>query len=69
LTGFYNESDDKSKFFTSFFDKLAGSDQLRLKIIEGKSDKQIRDSWQTDLKEFKIKRIKYLLYGEFSGLE
>ena len=61
---FYNKCDDKENFFTSFFDKLAGTDQLRLQIIEGKTEEQIRASWQKDLDEFKLMRKNYLLYSE-----
>ncbi len=61
---FYNKCDDKENFFTSFFDKLAGTDQLRLQIIEGKTEEQIRASWQEDLDKFKLMRKNYLLYDE-----
>ncbi len=64
LIDFYNKCDDKENFFTSFFDKLAGTDQLRLQIIEGKTEEQIRASWQKDLDEFKLMRKNYLLYSE-----
>lgn len=47
---------------TSFFDKLAGTDQLRLMIGQGKEEEEIRSSWQEDLKRFRITREKYLLY-------
>ncbi|WP_319228530.1 DUF1343 domain-containing protein [Draconibacterium orientale] len=59
---FYNKSDDKENFFTPFFDKLAGTDQLRKQIIAGMSEEEIRESWQTDLDNFKQLRKKYLLY-------
>ena len=36
----YNNSDNKEKFFNNFFDKLAGTDKLRLQIIEGKTPKK-----------------------------
>ncbi|WP_303924806.1 DUF1343 domain-containing protein [Draconibacterium sediminis] len=62
LIDFYNKSDDKENFFTPFFDKLAGTDQLRKQIIAGLSEKEIRESWQTDLDNFKQMRKKYLLY-------
>ena len=61
---FYNNSEDKAKFFSSpsFFDKLAGSDSLRKQIIAGVSEKQIRASWQNGLDKYKATRKKYLLY-------
>lgn len=54
----------KKKFFLKnrFIDKLAGSNQLRLQVTQGKSAKEIRQSWQKGLKSFKQVREKYLLY-------
>jgi len=60
----YQNYPNKSKFFTSFFDKLAGNKSLREQIIAGKSADEIRKSWQKDLDTFKQIRKKYLLYGE-----
>ncbi len=66
LIDFYkkrNAKDTKqTTFFNSFFDKLAGSDALRLQIIAGKSAKEIKKSWEKDLEKYKIIRKKYLLY-------
>jgi uncharacterized protein YbbC (DUF1343 family) len=57
---------EKTDFFsTNMFDKLTGSSQMRQQIIEGKSEKEIRESWQPGLDEFKQKRKKYLLYEDF----
>ena len=56
---------DNSKFFTNFFDKLAGTDALRKQIIAGTSEEEIRASWQDDLKAFKKVRRQYLLYEDF----
>ena len=42
----YKKFNNKEEFFNSFFDKLAGTDKLRLQIIEGKSSKEIKASWQ-----------------------
>ena len=44
------------------FDKLAGVATLREQIIAGKSEKQIRESWEPGLSDFKKIRKKYLLY-------
>ncbi len=55
----------KTSFFNNFFDKLAGNDTLRKQIIAGKSEEEIRNSWQNDLKKFKEIRKKYLLYVDF----
>lgn len=64
---FYNKMPDKSKFFAraEFFDKLAGTDELRKQIIAGKTETEIRESWQPALKAYKEMRKKYLLYPDF----
>jgi len=46
----------------TFFDRLAGTDQLRLMIADGKSEEEIRASWQKGLDQYKQIRSKYLLY-------
>ena len=63
LINCYKESSEKKKFFNNFFDKLAGNDKLRKQIISGKSNDEIRKSWQNDLVKFKKIRNKYLLYN------
>lgn len=64
---FYHKMPDKSKFFArpDFFDKLAGTDELRLQIVAGKSEEEIRQSWKKDLQAYKEMRKKYLLYTDF----
>lgn len=52
-------------FFTKrerFFDLLAGTDQLRLQIIAGRSADEIKQTWEKDLVAFKKIRSQYLLY-------
>lgn len=44
------------------FDKLAGTEDLRQQIIAGKSEEEIRQSWEPALSQYKIMRKKYLLY-------
>jgi len=67
LLHFYKNMPDKSKFFAraEFFDKLAGTDELRKQIIAGKSEAEIRKSWEPELKAYKELRKKYLLYPDF----
>ena len=65
LTGCYEKEKDKTKFFNDFFDKLAGTDALRKQIISGKSEAEIRKSWEPGLTQFKKTRSKYLLYPEY----
>ncbi len=60
----YKAYPDKEKFFNNFFDKLAGTDQLRKQITEGMTATEIRKSWQPGLDDYKSKRKKYLLYAD-----
>lgn len=48
-----------------FFNKLAGSSTLQQQIIAGKTEADIRQSWQKQLNSFKQIRRKYLLYKDF----
>ncbi len=67
VLGFYNKSNFKDSFFSraDFFDKLAGTDQLRLQIIAGKTEAEIKASWVDELNQYKKMRKKYLLYKDF----
>lgn len=58
----YQISGKKEKFFNNFFDKLAGTDQLRKDILAGKTDQEIRATWQADLEKFREQSKAYLLY-------
>jgi uncharacterized protein YbbC (DUF1343 family) len=62
LLELYKTYPDKAHFFTSYFTKLSGSDQLRKQIEAGMTEEQIRKSWEPALSEFKTIRAKYLLY-------
>ncbi|EHQ24509.1 exo-beta-N-acetylmuramidase NamZ family protein [Mucilaginibacter paludis] len=44
------------------FNKLAGTTDLKDQIIAGKTEEEIRRSWEPKLSEFKQMRKKYLLY-------
>jgi len=65
LIGMYQQYPDKEKFFSLFFDKLAGTTALREQIIKGESEENIRKSWQPGINKFKKIRKKYLLYPDF----
>jgi len=67
LMHFYENFENKKDFFleNKFFDKLAGNSTLRWQIINGKSEEEIRNSWQKDLVAFKKIRGEYLLYDDF----
>lgn len=58
----YNETEDKSKFFNSFFTKLAGTKKLQQQIEAGLPEAEIRATWQNDLEKFKLIRNEYLIY-------
>jgi uncharacterized protein YbbC (DUF1343 family) len=49
----------------SYFNKLAGNNELWKQIKDGKSEEDIRKSWDPWLSEFKKIRKKYLLYDDF----
>ena len=65
----YKASPNKEKFFDSklsnqmgVIERLAGTALFRQQIIGGKSEKEIRESWEPGLGEYKVMRKKYLLY-------
>ncbi len=58
----YKNFPDKDNFFNNFFDLLAGTDKLRKQIINNYTEKEIRQSWEKDLSNFKKIREKYLIY-------
>ncbi|MCC2546643.1 DUF1343 domain-containing protein [Hymenobacter sp. BT175] len=64
LIDFYQQSTDKANFFNKGFERLAGTAALRQQIIAGKSEQEIRQSWEPALGQYKVLRQKYLLYPE-----
>jgi uncharacterized protein YbbC (DUF1343 family) len=58
----YDHTQDQASFFNSFFNKLAGNSSLKEQIQQGKTAEDIRESWQADLENYKIKIKPYLLY-------
>ena len=65
----YKAHPHKEKFFDSKLSKemgtierLIGSGLFRQQIIDGKSETEIRASWEPGLSEYKVMRKKYLLY-------
>ncbi|MGN6179749.1 MAG: DUF1343 domain-containing protein, partial [Mucilaginibacter sp.] len=63
LIELYKAFPDKAHFFTAYFTKLAGTDELRKQIEAGNTEQRIRASWQPALNGFKLMRRKYLLYN------
>ncbi len=64
LLHFYAKWNKKEDFFTSFFNLLAGNDVLVKQIKDGKTEDEIRISWQPGLDKYHEIRSKYLLYKE-----
>lgn len=65
----YKAYPDKEKFFDQTFSKqinninvLVGNAEFRQQISSGKSEQEIRDSWEPGLSEYKKMRKQYLLY-------
>lgn len=65
----YNAYPDKKNFFDrsisnqiNDIDKLAGTTAFREQIVAGKTESEIRATWQTGLKKFRGMRKQYLLY-------
>jgi len=65
----YKAHPHKEKFFDSRLSKqmgtierVVGSGQFRQQIIDGRSEKEIRASWEPGLSQYKTMRKKYLLY-------
>lgn len=56
----------KGKFFlkNNFFEKLAGTSQLRKQIEQGLTEEEIRATWQPALNRFKTLRQRYLIYPD-----
>jgi uncharacterized protein YbbC (DUF1343 family) len=63
----YASYPNKNSFFhpNGFFDKLCGTAQVREMLIAGKTEQEIRDSWQPELQRYKSMRSAYLLYPDF----
>jgi uncharacterized protein YbbC (DUF1343 family) len=66
LNAFKNYKNPTQDFFLKnlFFDKLAGSDELRKQIVAGRSVAEIKNSWQDDLVAFQKIRAKYIVYED-----
>lgn len=69
LVEIYKAYPEKDKFFDykqnkqiNNFDRLAGTERLKEQIIAGKTEEEIRSSWEPSLSRYKLMRKKYLLY-------
>ena len=61
---FYNLWGREDSFFISYFNTLAGTDELRRQIESGMSEDEIRATWQAELATYTQQRAKYLIYPE-----
>ena len=66
VNAYKNYKNKDQNFFLKnlFFDKLAGSDELRKQIISGKTAEEIKASWKKDLEDFQRIRAKYVIYED-----
>ncbi len=69
LIELYNSSPNKADFFNTklsnqmgTIEKLIGVEDFRSQVIAGKSEQEIRASWEPGLSKYKQMRKKYLLY-------
>jgi uncharacterized protein YbbC (DUF1343 family) len=67
VVAIYQESSSKAGFFRKdgFFKLLTGDKTIREMIETGKDANEIWESFQEEVKSFKITRKKYLLYSDF----
>ncbi len=65
LIEFYDYFRGSENFFTQYFVKLAGTNELQIQIYNGITEEEIRESWQNDLNKFRQIRKKYLIYTDF----
>jgi uncharacterized protein YbbC (DUF1343 family) len=63
----YHQTDDTADFFNLYFYNISGTKALKEQIISGKTEAEIRQSWQTGLEKFKKIRSNYLLYKDFKS--
>lgn len=63
---YFKEQGKGDTFFSSFFEKLAGTAKLREIIINGYDSGEAGEQWKNDLSKYMLMRQKYLLYPDFS---
>ena len=62
----FHKFKNKEEFLTrsQWFNQLMGNDIVLKLILEGKSEAEIRKSWETELSNYNLIRQKYLLYPD-----
>ncbi len=58
------KSNKGEAFFNGYFNTLAGTDELKKQLLEGKSEEEIKRSWAANLESYKKKRSNYLIYKD-----
>ena len=60
----YNKFENKKEFLTreKWFNTLMGNDKVLSLILAGKSEEEIRQSWEKELESYREMRKKYLIY-------
>ncbi|WP_296700793.1 DUF1343 domain-containing protein [Algoriphagus sp.] len=51
-------------FFKGYFNTLAGTDELKKQLLAGKTETEIKKSWEADLNNYKKLRANYLIYKD-----
>lgn len=66
IKAYKNYKNPAQDFFLKnlFFDKLAGTDELRKQLVAGKTEAEIRASWQKGLFDFDKIRVNYVMYPD-----
>lgn len=66
IKAYKNYKNPEQPFFltNNWIDKLAGTDELRKQILAGKTEQEIKNSWQKDLENFQKIRKKYVIYED-----
>jgi len=59
----YADTSNKEDFFNNYFNKLAGTENLKRQIIAEEDENKIIESWQKKLNIYKRMRVKYLIYN------
>jgi len=59
----YADTSKKEDFFNNYFNKLAGTENLKRQIIGEEDEDKIIESWQKKLNIYKRMRVKYLIYN------
>lgn len=60
----YNSLDKGDEFFTSYFELLMGRGDIREKIKQGWTARELKGTWVDDVNKFKEQRRPYLIYPE-----